>query len=76
MTDFCYEWQPIETAPKDWTWVIVKCDGYNPSTARWNVDTGRWENASNMLGYDVCTEWPLTHWMPQPLFRPQPPREL
>ena len=61
------QWQPIETAPKDGTWVFMttRCGILN--IARWNKRHpdlgmhGRWEsksNASHILR--------PTHWMPLP----------
>ena len=59
-------WQPIETAPKDGTWVIVQAGDGHPSTARWNTGSEKWENAANMLGYERYDYWPLDKWMPLP----------
>jgi hypothetical protein len=72
------EWQPIETAPKDGTWILVTGGdiGYNwdgdtipaVTTAQWHYKS--WQMAwfdSGCLGeYDNPT-----HWMPLP----QPPKD-
>ena len=54
------EWQPIETAPKDGTRVIlfVKCG--DQCVAGWNDDFDMWQ----LVG-DQFTRTP-THWMPLP----------
>lgn len=57
-------WQPIETAPKDGTWVIVQAEDAHPSTARFNGK--RWETAANMLGFSDYHDWPLDKWQPLP----------
>lgn len=59
-------WQPIKTAPKDGTWVIVQANGGHPSTARWNTTSEEWENAANMLGFSTYDYWPVDKWMPLP----------
>jgi hypothetical protein len=60
------EWQPIETAPKDGTWVAVVVDDCRPDVARY--DQGRWETIADALDWQKYghDEWPLTHWMPLP----------
>lgn len=70
------EWQPIETAPKDGTWIllykeqelsgIVQVDEWCPSiqTVKWAYD--RWCECS---GYSAFAT--PTHWMPLP----KPPTE-
>jgi hypothetical protein len=50
-------WQPIETAPKDGTVIIVYAPGFF-QTAAWTG--GGWTNASDSWLEDV------THWMPLP----------
>lgn len=59
-------WQPIETAPKDGTWVLSTTAGIHPfthqpfvpDTVQWNG--GRWNNGLSQHGYEP------THWMPLP----------
>lgn len=55
------DWQPIETAPRDGTVIIVYAPGLF-QTAAW-ID-GYWTNA--------CESWldDVTHWMPLP----EPPK--
>jgi hypothetical protein len=54
-------WQPIETAPKDGTRVMVFCPDRGVMEARFNQTYGRW-------GDPVYSEWDCepTHWMPLP----------
>lgn len=73
------EWQPINTAPKDGTWIWVFTepyqDGCPQQSARWiREETEYWEQVSEnrkerrveVSGYWYgCGGWP-THWMPLP----------
>jgi hypothetical protein len=71
------EWQPIETAPKDGTVIILNC--------RFRVVAGYWNLAAGMYGPDTEHPWTwlapyatsyggldghsepaVTHWMPLP----------
>lgn len=64
------EWQPIETAPKDGTKVMLYVgDCLEWITAPWYWDTrdGLWKNT---IGQYMETPF-ITHWMPLP----QPPNE-
>lgn len=56
-------WRPIETAPKDWTHVLVVDDG-TVGEARWTDDGWYWgsDHSSNPWS---CLLNP-THWMPLP----------
>lgn len=59
-------WQPIETAPKDGTWVLaVGKNGAGrwttPQTVRW---TGLWESPVHDARVEVYHQ--PTHWMPLP----------
>lgn len=56
-------WQPIETAPKDGTPILVCVDGYWPTTVRWDADHQAWEDDNDNL--TSPENWPLTHWMPE-----------
>lgn len=69
------EWQPIETAPRDGTWVLVyrKEDGTrNPISIRhWR----RWQRGSTAPTFEQRwvdewsqsrSLWESTHWMPLP----------
>ena len=60
-------WQPIETAPKDGTWVLLGLNLYDPRSitqvvvSRWYPDDGKWD----MLGWVTtrCEYFPEpTHW--------------
>ena len=62
------EWQPIETAPKDGTWILVIIAGehpdgypYIPACAQWR--DGGWFETNDT---EPAEDWPLTHWMPLP----------
>ena len=61
-------WQPIETAPKDGTWILV----YTPENEEFKGGHSVATWAMNTWIYDgMCPEeWPPTHWMPLP----QPPQ--
>lgn len=61
-------WQPIETAPKDGTWVMLGRAGRMP-------EVGSWENGSPWLDGWFCggersdsygPDFDPTHWMPLP----------
>jgi len=73
------EWQPIETAPKDGTVIMVWAKGYTwpevvlyekymPEDAEEIGEPGYWRNAEDLLAEvtdDISAdEW--THWMPIP----------
>lgn len=67
-------WQPIETAPKDGTWVLGVVSGihhngehYIPAVVHW--DNGLW--TENETAGSDDEDWHLTHWMPLPL----PPKD-
>jgi hypothetical protein len=53
-------WNPIETAPKNGTKIIVISieseDVFCPAVAWWDSETERFENG------DPYDEWPITHW--------------
>jgi hypothetical protein len=51
------EWQPIETAPKDGTIIII--DG---GTAEWNPNKFGWFSHQGQ----AIIQWNVTHWMPLP----------
>lgn len=68
---FQIEWQPIETAPKDGTRIILGYSGSHSCEGFWMDDPSRnyWED----IGWfdsdsDVLCEHPRkpTHWMPLP----------
>lgn len=79
------EWQPIETAPTDGTWVLTS-DGKHIWSNRWIRETTEyWETVSRdtkKLRREESgrwDEWPdaaeyPTHWMPLPPL-PTPPAE-
>lgn len=58
------EWQPIETAPKDGTPILVADSGPYAFVVEWNNKHRAW------LGADRSA-WEPTHWMPLP----EPPKE-
>jgi hypothetical protein len=69
------EWQPIETAPKDGSWIILWAKdhlehfGDYPDksleywVARWSNNAWRWYNQDDEV---VCNDYEMTHWMPLP----------
>ncbi len=62
------EWQPIATAPKDGTRVLVCCPGATePFVAHWQVHTAATWGIGNTWRDDAdCTVAEPTHWMPLP----------
>lgn len=69
------EWQPIESAPKDGTWILTIISGlwaggtpYLPAVVRWEKRYGEgWlsvEQEDN--GEGPMHEFMPTHWMPLP----------
>lgn len=63
-------WQPIETAPKDGTSILVAV--YEESGDYWGEDIVAWNptNGWDSAGYD-WDHSQITHWMPLP----EPPKE-
>ena len=59
------DWQPIETAPKDGTRILVSWTFGGWNIARCLTPSGRW-----MTQYDRPLAVQPTHWMPLP----EPPR--
>ena len=59
------DWQPIETAPKDGTSILV-CDKghYYPFVAEWNEQEKYWRSTSCIDQYFGIAD--ATHWMPLP----------
>ena len=58
-------WQPIETAPEDGTWVLVKFDTDSPGptmlVVQWSPSWGAW------CDHQLCGIMrDGTHWMPLP----------
>ena len=63
------EWQPIETAPKDGTWVFLYVPGHGPTRAKWSrLVSGVYGWTSHQSGNYISR---ATHWMPLP----EPPEE-
>jgi hypothetical protein len=63
-------WQPIETAPKDGTHVLLATDYGGVGEARWVEDAGwwYWANADHTDAWDGTVHNP-THWLPLPARR-------
>ena len=73
------EWQPIETAPKDGTWILVYGDGTDDEAEQRKVAVAQYTNYLNGSTYDKFW-WQFawydggyygrfdgpTHWMPLP----------
>lgn len=67
------DWQSIESAPKDGTWVLV-CGGTWPVTMAWyalnsRINRAYWKMDDEWDDYDLADDQP-THWMPLP----EPPK--
>ncbi len=58
------EWQPIETAPKDGTAMLVHDEGA-VFIAVFDEDEGAWMDIAGAPGYQRVEPAP-THWMPLP----------
>lgn len=52
------EWQPIETAPKDGTQILMVIAGYEPLCGRWR--RGTWTSDPDKAYFSP------THWQPLP----------
>ena len=61
------EWQPIETAPKDETRILMYRTGYAESTAV----GAYWPTWEQWVSVPGSYTWKPTHWMPLP----KPPSE-
>lgn len=68
------EWQPIKTAPKDGSYVVLTSDHPDwkyPFVARWNERLDNncsawWEFAEPEMNYLYDVSSKITHWMPLP----------
>jgi hypothetical protein len=57
-------WQPIESAPKDGTWVLLFGAGWKlPEVGQWSMYSNVWQNMDS----ELCG---ATHWVSLP----EPPR--
>jgi hypothetical protein len=64
------DWQPIETAPKDGTWLLVGEHRYaHPFVARWTEHPtgGYWQQDNQGVWDDDMGYWQPTHWQPLPV---------
>lgn len=61
------EWQPIETAPKDGTEILVCAPSHGKGPGQFVVIVtfldGEWTTDRNSFDHSI---WPPTHWMPLP----------
>jgi hypothetical protein len=64
-----YRWRPIETAPKDGTWILVykPFNLYGFDDSEWYVDKYivRWADECWNISMEDKVAYP-THWMPMP----------
>jgi hypothetical protein len=63
-------WQPIDTAPKDGTKILV-FDGVDMTTVRWMDGRsewwpGEWQLVCAGMNAEECEFYKPTHWMPLP----------
>lgn len=67
------EWQPIETAPKDGTLILIYAMSRNERECRF-IDTAFFTDEKTWDGLDMwfcgTSSHPATHWMPLP----EPPK--
>ncbi len=62
-------WQPIETAPKDGTPLLLFGRvAYSQELAQYVGFWGRWDSAGGEFETWICSgpHWKPTHWMPLP----------
>ena len=55
------KWQPIETAPKDGSYILGWSYSFNRS-----VELIRWNEEENCFEFEEDCEASATHWMPLP----------
>jgi hypothetical protein len=58
------EWKPIETAPKDGTWILIAAKDLHPCDAQWAKD----ENQEGWVDIGGFFSTQPTHWQPLPKF--------
>ncbi len=63
-------WQPIETAPKDWTHVLVADGNRLIGEVYYQRHVGEWVYANMSADDDGALVGDPTHWMPLP----EPPK--
>ena len=66
------EWLPIETAPKNGTWIVAWCLEDFPQVVSWDNEIDYGEDGVSQIWRSVLTERFVipTHWMPLP----EPPK--
>lgn len=63
------EWQPIETAPKDGTLILLTGHDYNDTSKPRHYVSAWWSSAYNHFTYEdseVSEIYTATHWRPLP----------
>jgi hypothetical protein len=55
------QWQPIKTAPKDGTWMLLSEQNFW-HVVRWSEEFKAWEDAESFMG----PSFKPTHWQPLP----------
>jgi hypothetical protein len=70
------QWQPIETAPRDGTPIVILCDleeGPTPAVARWQDTNAAGPHGRFVwrTGWSAVAEGCVKYWFPMPL--PEPP---
>jgi hypothetical protein len=59
-------WQPIETAPKDGTPILVAIAGGEYHSRQVYYEAGKWVVAKTRNGTIIALDKEPTHWMPTP----------
>lgn len=67
-TDGVPSWQPIETAPRDQSWVLLWSRDCDPAFGvfRWDIEDDEWVSDEKADRWVESQSYGPTHWMPLP----------